>query len=231
MLPEHQRMLDQLWDTVPVVVIDFESCGPEPTTCEPVEVAAVRFENGKRVAGASSLIDPGCAIPAEAQAIHGITDDMVKGAPSLTEALLAIRFAELCEGAWPVGYNGQRFDRTILHRFVTGERLAATDPGAVWLDPLILVRHIDRFVSGSGRHRLAAACMRRGIVPENTHRADADAELTGRLLYGPDIQRVLRGRRLGEVLERQVIRAAEQEADFQAWLAKQPPREGAPTQT
>ncbi len=96
-----------------------------------------------------------------------------------------------------------------------------------WLDPLVIVRHVDRFVRGTGRHKLTAVCERRGITLEGAHRATADAEAAGRLLYSPDIRAALGDQTIGEVLRRQTIRAAEQDADFEAWRARQPKQEGA----
>lgn len=215
------------WHTLPIACIDFESTGPDPETCMPVEIAVVRFEGGEPVARANVLVNPGIPIPAEASAIHGITDDMVMGAPDMREALRVVDFARLVAGAWPCGYNGQTFDRVILQRFVTSHEYAATHPDAVWLNPLIVVRHLDKWEKGSGRHKLTAVCERWGIPLEDAHRATADAEATGRLLYHHDVRRMFGDVTITELVRRQQVRAAEQEADFQAWLAKQPPREGA----
>lgn len=35
------------WHSLPIVVIDSETTGPDPDTCMPVELAVVRFEGGE----------------------------------------------------------------------------------------------------------------------------------------------------------------------------------------
>lgn len=218
------------WHTLPVAVLDWETCGPDPATCAPVELAVVRFEGGEVVGRFSALINPECPIPAEATAIHGITDEMVRDAGTARQAWSgAVR---LLLGAIPCAYNAP-FDRTILHRILPdaldGKAACSyleLETAWPWLDPLVVIRHVDRFVRGKGRHKLTAVCERRGIKLDDAHRATADAEAAGRLLFHDDIRRALGDMTIGEVLRRQVIRASEQDADYQKWLSKQPKREG-----
>ena len=77
--------LKRVWNEQPVVVLDFETTGPDPKTCEPLEVAAARFEGGRCVAEYQTLLSPVEPIPPEATAIHGITDEMVDGQPTLAD--------------------------------------------------------------------------------------------------------------------------------------------------
>lgn len=220
----------QPWWQLPIAVLDWETSGPDPATCAPVELAVVRFEGGEVVDRFSALINPECPIPAEATAIHGITDDMVASAGTARQAWAgAVR---LLLGAVPCAYNAA-FDRTILHRLLPdaldGKAACSyleLETAWPWLCPLVVVRHVDRFVRGKGRHKLTAACERRGIKLEDAHRATADAEAAGRLLFHADIRAALGDMTIGEVLRRQQIRAAEQERDFNDWKARQPKREG-----
>ena len=222
MISHAQHMLP--WHQLRIVVLDFETTGVDPTQCAPVEVA------GDVVERASELINPGCPIPAEATFIHGITDEMVITAYPAAVAINNVLDRVLLDGdAIPCAYNA-RFDSTIFRR-IMGEREGASELVALrdwpWLDPLVVVRHVDRFVRGSGRHSLSAVCARRGIALEGAHRATADAEAAGRVLFSEDVRAALGDATISEVLRRQTIRADEQEADFEAWRAKQPKREGA----
>lgn len=210
-----------VWD-LPIVVIDTETSGLPDAGGRCVEIAAVRFESGLPVARYSTLVNPGHPIPAEATAIHGIKDADVVGKPSLPEA--ASEMIAVCRGAVPCAYQAH-FDRAILHAEVTGNDCLAFDPAQSWLDVLVLVKHFDRFVKGKGRNKLAAACARHGIELSGAHRAEADAIATGGLLwtFKP---------KLGDITAEHLIarcdeRRAEQEREFQAWLAKQPRREDA----
>lgn len=207
---------------LPVAVLDFETTGLPENGGRACEVAAIRYEDGLPVARFSSLVNPGCKIPPEAVAVHGIRDADVAGAPTLPE--LAGGLLRICEGAVPCAYQAP-FDRHMLHQEVTGLDCLAFDPAQSWIDVLVLVRHFDRWERGKGRHKLANACKRHGIELSGAHRAEADAIATGALLWAFK-------KRLGDVTAEQLIkrcdeRRAEQDAEFRAWLAKQPPREGA----
>ena len=91
----------------------------QPGIDKPVQVALVRFEAGKPVATASSLLQPGIPIPAEATGIHGVTDEMVKGAPTVEEWFSGAEPKALLEGAnlkgclydhltrWPAGFRAE----------------------------------------------------------------------------------------------------------------------------
>lgn len=68
------------------IAIDTETTGLLPGT-RPVEFAAVLFNDTGVLKRFESLINPGMPIPAGALAIHGITDEMVKDAPSAGEVL------------------------------------------------------------------------------------------------------------------------------------------------
>ena len=63
--------------------VDVETTGFSPHQDRVVEVACVLTRAARRIDSFSSLIDPGCPIPATASAIHHLTDDCVRGAPTL----------------------------------------------------------------------------------------------------------------------------------------------------
>ena len=76
-------------------LIDVETTGFSPWTDRIVEIACVAVDGCRVVARWSTLVNPGIPIPAEATAVHGITDDMVAAAPEAAFALRqARRFAE-----------------------------------------------------------------------------------------------------------------------------------------
>lgn len=214
------------WDTQPIVVIDFETTGPDPATCMPVEMGIVRFEKGEAVGEWSTLIYPGCAIPAEATAVHGITDRDVERHHRCDELKLP---QDLIAGAIPCAYN-ERFDRLIAARCIPSlpEQMRRAH---AWLDPYVMVQQVDAYAKGSGRYKLGAACKRRNIELTGAHRVLGDCAATGRLLF--TIAAELRngqgiwGMRLADALYAQQVRAAERDRDFLTWLAKQPPREAA----
>lgn len=205
------------WRELPVTVIDFETTGLDPKVDKPVEIGLVRFEGGEEVARFTSLVNPeGVAISEGAGAVHGITDAEVQDAPTLTEAV--VKGLDLLEGALPAGYNGH-FDREFLHRGVDLEGPLALSPDWVWLDPLVMIRKVDRYVRGKGRHKLTVTCKRHGIPLEGAHRAVNDCAATGKLLF-----KLIQGAAptpIEEFLAQQETRAKQQNADLEAWKARQ----------
>jgi DNA polymerase-3 subunit epsilon len=174
--------LELPWDEQPIVVIDFETTGPDPETCMPVEVGAVRFEYGEPVADFASLLNPLECIPPEATKIHGITDAMVASAPTLFD--VAPTLLRICAGAQPCAFN-EPFDRRILHREIAGSDCYAFDPGWQWLDVYVMVAspRIDKYKPGAGRLKLGACALRWGVALSGAHRALGDCMATGGLLF------------------------------------------------
>jgi len=68
--------------TSPFVVIDVETTGLLPVEDRVVEVGAIRLVGGKEDGRFHSMIQPGRPMPEAARAKNGITDDMLKDAPT-----------------------------------------------------------------------------------------------------------------------------------------------------
>lgn len=185
--------LSRCWTELPLVAIDTETTGlptyeQDPQTGELVlqseicEVAAVRFEGSRPVREFSTLVRPNRLIPAEATKIHGITNAMVARAPCIEE--VAAGMWRVARGALPVAFNAP-FDRQFFHAKVQGTDCPAFDPEFLWLDVYTIVSspRVDKFVSGAGRLKLSACCMRHGVPHQSQHRAQGDAMATGLLLW------------------------------------------------
>jgi DNA polymerase-3 subunit epsilon len=69
----------------PIVIVDCETTSAEPATARIVEIALERWSPGGGMVSYQTLINPGIPIPAEATAVHGITDAMVANAPTWAE--------------------------------------------------------------------------------------------------------------------------------------------------
>ncbi len=63
--------------------IDVETTGLNPQRDRVVEVACVIARGGRRLDTLTSLVDPECPIPATASAVHHLTDESVRGAPTI----------------------------------------------------------------------------------------------------------------------------------------------------
>ncbi|KEP69783.1 DNA polymerase III subunit epsilon [Thioclava dalianensis] len=156
------------------VVFDTETTGLAPEAGdEIVQIAAVRIVNGRRVAGEvfDMLVDPGRPIPAQAAAIHGISDAMVQGACSVPEAVR--QFHRFAEGAVLVAHNAP-FDMAFLTR-------RQDEIGARFDNPVLDTVLLSAVVFGQSQtHTLDALAHRLGItIPEEArHTALGDTVAT-----------------------------------------------------
>jgi DNA polymerase-3 subunit epsilon len=203
-------------DAIPVVFIDTETTGVRPGVDRAVQVGIARFERGALVASGVNLVDPGIPIPPEATAIHGITDERihVQRAPAIKDLFAGPRVAELLNGAQPAAYNAP-FDRYFVPPF-------GDDWSWPWLDCLSLVRVVDRYVRGQGRHRLETACQRWNIPLPKAHDAEQDAIAAGRLFFRL-LQEANHGATLGELIKWQREQEAAEWFRFCEWKLRQPP--------
>ncbi len=67
--------------------LDLETTGTNAALHMIVEVGIVRFTTGKIIETYESLVNPGMKIPEEVIDVHGIRDDMVRGAPTVYDIL------------------------------------------------------------------------------------------------------------------------------------------------
>jgi len=214
------RLFNSPWNEVPVCFIDTETTGKSPGKDRAVQVAIVRFECGKAVGSFSSIVSPrGVPISPEATAAHGYTDADVADAPSIESIFQLADVQRLLRDAQPGAYNAA-FDRHFVPPFTE-------DWTWPWVDSLSLVRLIDRYERGAGRHKLSAAAARHGVKLDKAHDAEADARAAGELFYmlGPQVFVGGGTWTLGQVLRWQRVAEAEEWARFMGWLSKQPPRE------
>ncbi|UCD97421.1 MAG: DEAD/DEAH box helicase family protein [Chloroflexota bacterium] len=96
-----------------LVVLDIETTGLDPKRDSILEIGAVRF-NGRRVeAEWSTLVNPGRAVPPFISQLTGITNQMVAGAPPISE--VAAELADFVGDLRIVGHNVS-FDLAFLRR-------------------------------------------------------------------------------------------------------------------
>ena len=169
------------------VLLDLETTGANPVNDRITEIAVIRVEGGAIVERWETLVNPQRPIPPFIEQIIGITDDMVRGAPTFAE--LAPRVRALLDGAVFVAHNA-RFD----YGFIRNEfmRLEADFHAPV----MCTVKFSRALFPEHHRHGLDALIERHGFQCDARHRAMGDADVLWQFLQ-------LAGRQFSaEVLER-----------------------------
>lgn len=98
--------------TRPIAFIDLETTGVNLSTDRIVEIAIVKILPDASRQVKRKLINPQMPIPKVSSDIHGITDDMIKDAPTFKHAANEIK--QFLENSDLGGYNSNRFDIPML---------------------------------------------------------------------------------------------------------------------
>ena len=96
----------------PLVFFDLETTGVNIVSDRIVEISYLKIVPNGDEESKTRRINPERSIPSEATAIHGISDEDVKEAP--TFKLIAKSLAAQIEGCDLAGYNSNRFDIPLL---------------------------------------------------------------------------------------------------------------------
>jgi DNA polymerase-3 subunit epsilon len=159
------------------VVLDTETTGMDATSDKVIELALVKFEYsrssgevGRVLDVYDGLEDPGRPIPAESTAVHGITDEMVKG-QRLDEAMIE----RVLHGVGVVIAHNAGFDRPFVER-----RL----PGFAGLPWGCSLRDVPWEEAGIGSAKLEYLAYRCGFFFD-AHRAEVDCRALLEVLRRP----------------------------------------------
>ena len=163
-----------------VVVFDLETTGLSPQADALVEIGAVRIVGGviepaQRFERLVCPLLPGGAprpIPLRAQAVHGISDEMVRGAPTIAEVLP--EFLDFVGGSAVVAHN-IGFDSGFMR--ANAQRLGLPWAPAAELCTVQLSR---RAFPRERAHNLTILAERLGLsfAPGGRHRSFGDVEVT-----------------------------------------------------
>lgn len=158
----------------PLAFIDLETTGINLGTDRIIEIAVIKLlTDGTRIVK-RKLINPGIPIPPTSSEVHGITDEMVKDAPSFRQ--VAQELKQMLDGCDFAGYNSNRFDIPLLME----EFLRAGVEVDMRNRKLLDVQNI--FHKMEPRTLSAAYKFYCGKQLENAHSAEADAAATHEIL-------------------------------------------------
>jgi DNA polymerase-3 subunit epsilon len=96
----------------PLAFIDLETTGINLSTDRIVEIATVKIMADGTKSVKRKLINPEMPIPKTASDLHGITNEMVKNAPTFKQ--VAHELKQILDGCDIAGYNSNRFDIPLL---------------------------------------------------------------------------------------------------------------------
>lgn len=150
------------------VFVDLETTGLSPREEGITEIGAIVLEEGSAPREWSTLIKPARPIPPEIARMTGITNEMVREAPTFAE--VAPRVLGMFEGALLVAHNA-RFDYAFLKQSFA--RLGQ-DFCAPTLCTARLARELDPGLESAALDALAE---RYGLAVHQRHRALGDARL------------------------------------------------------
>ena len=155
-----------------LVFLDLETTGTNPVSDRITEIGLVEVDADGRATHWSSLVNPGVGIPAFIQSLTGISNDMVRNAPTFDE--LAPALHDRLQGALFIAHNA-RFDYGFL-------RNAFSQAGLPFKSDVLCTVKLSRALYPQERkHNLDTLIERHQLQPGGRHRALADADLLWQL--------------------------------------------------
>lgn len=174
--PAYAPKEDTLLADLSFLVLDTETTGLDAHNDSVVSIGAVRME-GSRVFHSDAidmLVNPGRPIPRAAQAIHGVTDAMVAGAPTLQDVMPDL-LAKM-KNCVVVGHN-IGYDMAILA--AGAKRIGAAWPTPRQLDTRFIIAGLEIMPDDPDLEEIAS---RLGVDPRGRHTALGDALVTAEVL-------------------------------------------------
>ncbi len=169
------------WLEANALILDTETTGLGDDA-EVVELAVIDCAGAVLL---DTLVRPNGPVPAEAAAIHGITDAMLADAP--TWSAIHARFCDLVEGRQVVIYS-REFDTRVITQTARRYGLPAPqgfdlvlDPGRIHCAMQAYAEFRGEWSAEKGQYRwqkLSAAAAQQGVTVTNAHRALGDCLMT-----------------------------------------------------
>ncbi len=158
------------------VIFDIESTGLNPNNETITEIGAIVWKDGEVLDEFHTYADPGKSIPLNIVELTGITDEIVKGAPSQREAI--DKFKDFINGRVLVAHNAAGFDVNFLK---VNARKVGTDFKFDFLDTLPLARNLLQDLKN---HKLDTLADHYNLGNFNHHRATDDAIMLSKIFAG-----------------------------------------------
>ncbi len=157
-----------------VVVLDFETTGLSPNLGDrAIEIGAVKLVDGEVVDSFQQLMNPGFRVSSFIENYTGITNNMLRTAPSCDEVMAS--FSEFITDQNLIAHNAS-FDKRFLDAELERVNRGYTGQFAC---SLLVAR---RLIQDAPSHKLGELVRYRNIDNDGVfHRALADAQMTAKL--------------------------------------------------
>jgi DNA polymerase-3 subunit epsilon len=159
--------LNRPWKDFEFVAFDTETSGAYPLDSEIVEFGAVKWKDGREIASYQTLLKPSVPMSEFIISIHGITNEMVKEAPLMSEKIKEIR--DFFDGAVLMAHHAP-FDLGFLA--LEFEKNKIQFPPEPVLCTSLLARQM---IPESANHKLQTLIKVLGLERGSAHRALDDS--------------------------------------------------------
>lgn len=151
------------------IAFDIETTGLSPRKDAVTEIGAVKIVDGQITDRFDTFVNPGRPIPAKITELTSITDDMVKDAPGIQEALSQFRaFCGAPNSAVLIAHNAD-FDVSFLR---TAAESTGQDFSYTYIDSIPMCRSLLRDIRN---YKLDTVARYLKVEEKHHHRADDDA--------------------------------------------------------
>ncbi|MBR6506603.1 MAG: PolC-type DNA polymerase III [Clostridia bacterium] len=159
-----------VFDETEFIIFDIETTGLSPVDCAITEIGASLYKGGEIIDTFGTYVDPEMPIPENITRLTGISEETVKGAPKVKEAVKA--FLEFAGDRILVAHNAN-FDIGFIRKACETHKIKFTNP---YLDTLPLSRYIN---SDLNKHTLDSIGNYYNLGEFNHHRATDDTAMLG----------------------------------------------------
>ncbi len=165
---------DSTFEDDEYIVFDIETTGFSFQNDGITEIGAVRVKNGEVLERFNTFVNPGKPIPPEVVSLTGITDEMVKDAPTQREAVES--FLAFAGDRVLIAHNAG-FDTSFIRRVCDDNGFPFEN---TYLDTVALSRYVNPDLN---KHKLDTLATYFGLGEFNHHRASDDAEMLAMIFF------------------------------------------------
>lgn len=175
-------MLKNLTLDRPIAFIDLETTGTHPHSDRIVELSVFRIQSDGGEDYRGHRVNPEVPIPAEATAVHGITDEDVAEEPTFRHYARGV--GEFLDGCDISGFNAITFDVPFLEAEFKRAGIDFSLEGRQLVDSMVIYHQKEPQEPGKPRNLAAAYAKYCGKELKDAHGAEKDARASAEVLEG-----------------------------------------------